>query len=329
LKILVFEYICGGGLTNQVLPDSLAREGRLMLQALLDDLHELTHLQILLPLDPRCPNLRLPPNTQTIHITPTQTILEILPELIAECDAVWPIAPETAGILTAIANLVTGQNKRLLLSPPATIALCSDKLATYQHLTAQQIPCVSTHRLTDPSIPQYKEIVIKPRDACGCQETIKLDNNTQYTQALAAITPAENYLLQPYHAGLAVSLSALFKQGKAWLICCNQQHIQLQDQQFKLNACQVNYPSAFRDYYQELVLRIAETIPALWGYIGIDLLETAEFGPLVLEINPRLTSSYIGIKAATGINVAAEVLALIDGEPILRANRQGKVTVNI
>jgi predicted ATP-grasp superfamily ATP-dependent carboligase len=156
-----------------------------------------------------------------------------------------------------------------------------------------------------------------------------LDNNTQYTQALAAITPAENYLLQPYHAGLAVSLSALFKQGKAWLICCNQQHIQLQDQQFKLNACQVNYPSAFRDYYQELVLRIAETIPALWGYIGIDLLETAEFGPLVLEINPRLTSSYIGIKAATGINVAAEVLALIDGEPILRANRQGKVTVNI
>jgi predicted ATP-grasp superfamily ATP-dependent carboligase len=136
-------------------------------------------------------------------------------------------------------------------------------------------------------------------------------------------------VVQPYQAGLAVSLSVLFKQGKGWLICCNQQQIDLQGQQFTLTACQVNYASAYLDYYSELVSRIAETLPRLWGYIGIDLIETSEFGPLVLEINPRLTSSYIGIHAATGINVAAEVLALLDTEPVLTASRNIEVTVNL
>jgi predicted ATP-grasp superfamily ATP-dependent carboligase len=121
----------------------------------------------------------------------------------------------------------------------------------------------------------------------------------------------------------------LFKQGKAWLICCNRQHIQLNNQQFKLSACQVNYASPYLEYYCELVPRIAESIPSLWGYIGIDLIETHEFGPLVLEINPRLTSSYIGIKAATGINVAAAVLALLDTEPVLAASKNSEVIVNI
>ncbi len=38
MKILVFEYITGGGFNKQELPDSLASEGRLMLNALLDNL---------------------------------------------------------------------------------------------------------------------------------------------------------------------------------------------------------------------------------------------------------------------------------------------------
>ena len=41
MKILVFEYITGGGLNKQALPESLLQEGRLMLQALLDDFREL------------------------------------------------------------------------------------------------------------------------------------------------------------------------------------------------------------------------------------------------------------------------------------------------
>jgi len=56
---------------------------------------------------------------------------------------------------------------------------------------------------------------------------------------------------------------------------------------------------------------VAQAIPGLWGYVGIDLVDTAD-GPQVIEINPRLTTSYCGLASALGINPAARVLALLD-----------------
>ena len=51
-------------------------------------------------------------------------------------------------------------------------------------------------------------------------------------------------------------------------------------------------------------------IPGLWGYVGVDLMLAKE-GPVVLEINPRLTTSYCGLRRALGINTAAMVLDLL------------------
>ncbi|MEY4210267.1 MAG: hypothetical protein RLZ92_646, partial [Pseudomonadota bacterium] len=61
MKLLVFEYICGGGIADQTLPDSLAAEGSLMLQALIDQLKDLATIQLLIPLDKRC-NIVVPAN---------------------------------------------------------------------------------------------------------------------------------------------------------------------------------------------------------------------------------------------------------------------------
>ncbi len=51
MKILVFEYITGGGFNKQELPDSLVSEGSLMLNALLDDLIRLNGFEITVMLD--------------------------------------------------------------------------------------------------------------------------------------------------------------------------------------------------------------------------------------------------------------------------------------
>ncbi|HEU5303158.1 MAG TPA: ATP-grasp domain-containing protein, partial [Gemmatimonadales bacterium] len=45
------------------------------------------------------------------------------------------------------------------------------------------------------------------------------------------------------------------------------------------------------------------------GYVGVDLILTRH-GPAVLEINPRLTTSYCGLRQAVGVNTAAVVLSL-------------------
>ena len=50
-------------------------------------------------------------------------------------------------------------------------------------------------------------------------------------------------------------------------------------------------------------------MPGLWGYAGVDLI-VSDQGPVVLEVNPRLTTSYAGLSQALNMNVAEKILAL-------------------
>jgi predicted ATP-grasp superfamily ATP-dependent carboligase len=71
-------------------------------------------------------------------------------------------------------------------------------------------------------------------------------------------------------------------------------------------------------------------VPGLQGCFGIDFVQTAG-GPVVIEINPRLTSSYAGLKAALGINTARWVVAAAVGEPVpaLRGHPGRTVTLRL
>lgn len=326
MKLLVFEYITGGGLANRDLPISLATEGRMMLQALLDDLKSVPELELILPLDRRCTDLSLPPNTHVVPVGRCDDINQVLRGLIAESDRVWPIAPETDGILADIARQVKISGKTLLLSDPETIALCANKLATYGHLHAQDLPVVETLSLSRLGYCPFEEAVIKPIDGVGCEGSRIIDDSLPFQTTIS--DPAA-YVLQPLMTGPAVSLSCLFKQSRAWLLCCNRQEVVVEGRQFYLQACLVNTVNEHRDYYQALVERVAQAVPGLWGYVGIDLIESAEQGPLILEINPRLTTSYVGILQATGINVAEQTLSLLKGEPKLTFTDQQTVKVVI
>jgi predicted ATP-grasp superfamily ATP-dependent carboligase len=61
--------------------------------------------------------------------------------------------------------------------------------------------------------------------------------------------------------------------------------------------------------YAALADDIARALPGLWGYCGVDFVETSA-GPIVIEVNPRLTTSYTGLHRAIGINSAQLVLEL-------------------
>lgn len=326
MKILVFEYIIGGGLAGQALPASLLAEGRMMLQALLDDLKLLPQLQVIVTLDDRCSGLSLPANAQVVRLAQTDDIRQILPELIRQSDAVWPIAPETDGVLAKIARQVIVRQKKLLLSDPDTVSLCADKLATYHRLLTKGIPVVETHLLADLTKHPFMDSVIKPIDGVGCQGNRIIQAAEKWPKIVGNY---ERYVIQPLVSGQAISLSCLFKQGKAWLLCCNQQQVVITRNRFNLQACRVNTPNDCQTFYQTVIDQVAEAMPGLWGYVGIDIIESDAQGPLILEINPRLTTSYVGIKQATGINLAEQVLNLLNGEPCLEHINHQSVNVII
>jgi predicted ATP-grasp superfamily ATP-dependent carboligase len=125
------------------------------------------------------------------------------------------------------------------------------------------------------------------------------------------------YIIQPHLQGKKTSLSCIFKEGRGWLLCVNSQHFEIINQQYHLVNIVVNHDINPEIYYS-LVDKVAEAMPELWGYVGIDLIETAE-EILVLEINPRLTTSFAGIKSAIGINVADNILRLLNDDPVIQA----------
>lgn len=318
MKLLVFEYINGGGFAGQELSPSLLREGATMLQALLQELKSLLALQLIVPLDRRCRHLSLPDDCQVVWMDDTACLWDRLQDLLMDCDAFWPIAPETDGILARLARLAENSQVRLLLSDTATVALCADKWATYQALVAAHIPAVETRLLADHlhALP-FEQAVLKPIDGVGCEGSRVLSDNETYATWVQSLRMPESYVVQPFVAGESKSWSALFNAGQGWLLSCNRQQVDLHDQGFCLRACQVNVDRARHAAYQAVIDDIARAMPGLWGYVGIDFIDSDSHGPLVLEINPRLTTSYAGIGQAIAINVAEQVLRLRDSEPCL------------
>jgi predicted ATP-grasp superfamily ATP-dependent carboligase len=68
-----------------------------------------------------------------------------------------------------------------------------------------------------------------------------------------------------------------------------------------------------RGAFNELAQKIAQAMPNLAGYIGVDLIvHQGEF--FVLEVNPRLTTSYVALHQACGCNPAQMLLDLFYNE---------------
>jgi len=315
MKILVFEYISGGGLAGETIPDSLAREGRMMLQALLHDLKGLPGIQVLLPLDARCTELEVPAETEILRIGDREALGQWIPPLINRVDAVWPIAPETGGALAELVERVEAQGKILLTADVRSVRLFADKYATFRALTQLGLPCVPSFRMTERECGLSFPAVLKPIDGAGCGGIRIVKDKQGLSHDFESRDVCDAYILQPLLDGQSMSLSCLFARGKGWLLCCNRQQVTVSEKGFVLRGCTVNVPSRFRANYIEWVDRIAAAMPGLIGYVGIDLLENPYAGPMILEVNPRLTTSYSGIRNAIGVNVAEQVLKLLKGEP--------------
>lgn len=309
MKVLVFEYICSGGFCSKTLPDTLAKEGLLMLTSLLNDLSAIETHSITALVDWRFIN-NFDSRIEIIPIEKETDILEIFKSVLHFVDAVWLIAPETEQILFNFSQIVESSKKILLSSPSLAIAQTADKWQSYQCLSLHQIPTVTTTILTNNTQVNAQQKVIKVRDGVGCENSFIVNSQKELVSLLAQFEQVEDYIIQPFIEGNNLSISALFKQGKAQLLCVNHQQIEIINQQFKLRGCEVNYQIELAPF-QRLLNQIVRAFPSLWGYVGIDLIQQSQ-QLRVLEINPRLTSSYAGINSALGINVAAEVLKLLE-----------------
>lgn len=303
VRVFVYEDVTGGGFLNVALPPALAREGETMVRALLADLIAIDGIDAFTSLDPRLPSLDLP----------VECVVAKDEECFAQCvlraDAVWPVAPETEGRLEHLSRRVLALDRVLLGSRPDAVRIAASKWCTSQALRAAHIPCVATFK-PDDVLDEPDEggaWVVKPDDGAGCQDTGLFANRDAAARWACARC---GFVMQRFITGEARSLSMLCRDGEAALLSCNRQRVIIGDGRIELVGVEVD---AVRDRGElvDLAGSVAAAIPGLWGYVGVDFVQTHR-GAIVLEINPRLTTSYAGLSAAAGSNVAALVLDLLD-----------------
>ncbi len=285
----------------------------MMRNALLADLAGIRDVEVLCAYDHRLP---APEVQHAIMVRALDDVWQIWEGLIKQSDAVWLIAPETSGTLLRLTEQVDRHGKLLLGCPAIAVSLTSSKQATVHALMQAGIGCVPTSTaqewLAGERLPGVAGWVVKPDDGVSCEGSAHLHDEKEVTEWIMQ-NGRLTHIVQPWRPGEAASISMLCRNGRSWLLSCNRQKVLHDSGRFCYQGSVINGLSQYWDSFALLAQQIAQTVPELTGYVGVDLILGSDDPamPEVLEINPRLTTSYVGLRRATGINVAEQILNLL------------------
>jgi predicted ATP-grasp superfamily ATP-dependent carboligase len=292
---MIHEHVSGGGIDSRAIPASWLAEGSAMRRALARDFAE-AGASVAITLDRRLPD---EPGPWLVHRIEPGEADEVVPRLAAQADHTILIAPETWGVLGALTAAVFHAGGRPLGSTPVAIYWAADKLLCGIQLEMQGIPAITGRRVhphdgLPPSTPY--PAVLKPIDGAGCVDTLYVEGPRDPIVRTFAGPVA---LLQPFVPGEARSASFLVPpKGPPVLIGVGLQDVSVADGRFAYRGGTVLTDDLPADHPAR---RALAAVPGLAGLVGVDYLHDRSTGrAVVVEINPRPTTSIVGLVAALG-----------------------------
>ena len=323
MKVFIYEFISGGGLWTQALDgnmNSLVVEGQAMAAAVTADFAKLPDVEVLTTRDSRLQPFH-DSRCSVAVIAQASVEQKTIRELAAASDWTLLIAPETDGVLLDRSLLVEAAGGRLLSPGSDLVRLASNKHATAEHLAKFGIP--TPHGIMH--LPGHVHpigffpAVLKPLDACGSTGVLRIDNPDDLFKA----QPRKPMRLERYVQGTGASVAVLCGPGGNFALPACEQHLS-DDGSFIYLGGVVPLLPELNHRAGSLALRAAAVLPQPRGYIGFDMvLGDDPFGgdDYVIEVNPRLTTSYVGLRAHLRGNLAAAMLAVAEGRsPDLSVN---------
>jgi predicted ATP-grasp superfamily ATP-dependent carboligase len=301
-----------------------------MLQALAQDFAAITGVRVTALHDAR---LAPPPAAPELSVvaSPAQHNAAFH-ELAAAADWTVVIAPEIGGRLLERCRTVLAARGRLLGPSPEFVELTSDKHATARWLEGLGVPVPQgrAHGAGEPWPTDFDyPAVWKPRDGAGSQG-IRLVSSGEQTAAgkkgslplpnprsplPAPGSPLTPGRLERFCPGLPVSIAFLAGPAGSWPLVPCQQRLSA-DGRFTYLGGQLPLEPALAARAVALGRRAMAALPPASGYVGLDLVlgdDPAGRDDVVIEVNPRLTTSYVGLRAAAEANLAEALLAAAAG----------------
>lgn len=316
-RLVVCEHFSAGGGLAGADSASMQREGRAMLLALLADLGELGRLPGGLSLAAVVrPGLAssLPPGVEALPGggDPAAALGRALAE---GGGRAWPVAPETRGTLARLVRTAERCGDGVVGTTAPGVRRAARRLALLRRLERAGVP-------VPESLPAPAErdalraleeldapVVVKPGRGAGGAGTRRVNAPADVAAARAAavsVEPGLAPLVQRFEPGTAASVTLIAEESRIRPLALNRQIVRFTpDARYEGGVTPLRHPDATR------ALRTASdavrACGGLRGLVGVDLVLGSD-GPLVLEVNPRLTTSYLGLRRHLGPAAAGAAL---------------------
>lgn len=305
MTVFIYEYVTAQGEHHDVrlgCSPSLVTEGRAMRDAIVED-------------------FRRVPGVEVCTMTRADT-QETFQSFASRCDDSLIIAPEFDGILETRCRWVIEAGGRLLGPSPKAVCLTADKLAMYHHFHSRGISTPTTWRPVDAPA-QYPQ-VWKPQSGAGSQATFLIRNADEIEPAIKLAQQegqdVGEMIVQPMLSGTPASVA--FLAGRTSLVPFQPSYQWLSDDgrfRYRGGACPIE--AGLVDRAINIAGSALKTIPGLLGYVGVDiLLGENPSEDYVIEVNPRLTTSYVGLRHLANFNIAEAMLNIATAGPRRQLN---------
>lgn len=311
-RIFVYEYLSGGGAADEDngVDTELFGMGLAMRDAIVHDLARVDGVTVSCATCERAGPVPAGPRVAAVRPGRDESPFGFVRRQTQAHDLAWIVAPETGGVLACMRKMVG--KERWVGCDSASIRVASSKGATVEHLSRQGVPTPWNFAGAGGA----SRWVVKPDDGAGALDTrVHASFDDALTDHLArrrhAGSPAA---LEPWVDGEPMSLSLLCRAGDAELLAINRQLIRV-DADGTLHYEGVRIADVPLDDPRAAALRgvasqVARAMPGLRGFAGVDVVWHPQRGPVVIEVNPRVTCAYVGLSALLRRPLAAEIVAM-------------------
>ncbi|MHA1803848.1 MAG: ATP-grasp domain-containing protein [Promethearchaeota archaeon] len=326
-KLFVFEFISGGGFNQSEIPSSLFCEGFAMLKTLIEDFNAL-EFDIHALLDYRINHLsEFLPAHRIVQVNKDDNFLIKFKEQLQETTYSFIIAPEFSNILYELTRLAIKNSSIVLSTELKGIELGTSKFQTYLFFKKKGVNTPSTYLLPFKELKLNKiqilenvckikgPLLIKPEDGVGAESlfyyTSPLEFEQNFKSFMEKVDDTRNHVVQEFMTGRDLSCSLIgYPKEKPLILSVNSQFISLEKNEPNSEYFGGETPT---DNMKAIKQELSKYLPSLdetmfLGYYGIDFILEKNNRIHFIEINPRLTTSYVGVRNILNVNPAELVV---------------------
>lgn len=295
-KLIIIEYLTTSPQKFSSLKSELFKEGLKMVNSLSLNLNKRSANSNIIVF--RHKNLNVPKNDGLSYVKTSDKVffLDLLSDFCPKKTQIILIAPESDGISRSIFKSIEDKGFSLLSSNYSLIKIFCSKTKTINFLKKKKIPCVDLIKNLE-NIDKTKKIIIKPDQGTGSENTFLFNRFFYIKDFLKKID--FNFIAQYYQEGLLGSLNVIFYKNQNFLLSCNKHILKSNNIRIKQIGSVIGGLEKYRSDFQNLINLISSKIKGLYGFINLDLVMVNGMWKII-EVNPRISSTYCGLKKAYG-----------------------------